>query len=102
MQIVPQALERLIQSLAGLPGIGKKTAAKIVLSLRGKLKLEDESTKDDKFSELIEALTEMGFDKKLSKKALTEISDRDQFTSMKSDVLEKELFREAIVFLSAR
>jgi len=88
--------------LSMLPGIGKKTAAKIILSLRGKLKLEDEATKDDKFSELIEALTEMGFDKKLSKKALIEISARDQFTSMKSDVLEKELFREAIVFLSSR
>lgn len=88
--------------LSMLPGIGKKTAAKIILALRGKLKLEQDSDKDDKFSELIEALTDMGFDKKSAKKALTEISSREQYTSLKGDILEKELFREAIVFLSSR
>lgn len=88
--------------LSMLPGIGKKTAAKIILALRGKLKLEEDNSKVEKFSELIEALSDMGFDKKLAKKALEEISSRDQFSSMKGDVLEKELFREAIVFLSSR
>lgn len=88
--------------LSLLPGIGKKTAAKIVLSLRGKLKLEEENHVNDKFSDLIEALTGMGFDRKLAKKALAEISGRTEFSSMDSDDLEKELFREAIVFLSSR
>ncbi|MCK5196767.1 MAG: Holliday junction branch migration protein RuvA [Spirochaetales bacterium] len=87
--------------LSMLPGIGKKTAAKIILALRGKLKLEQENEVDDKFSDLIEALAGMGFDRKLAKKALTEISGRTEFSSMDSDVLEKELFREAIVFLSS-
>jgi len=88
--------------LSMLPGIGKKTAAKIILALRGKLKLEDDNSKTDKFSELIEALSEMGFDKKLAKKALTDISSRDNFKSLNNDSLEKELFREAIVFLSSK
>ncbi len=69
--------------LSMLPGIGKKTAAKIVLALRGKLKLESD-------------------DKKAAKKALNEISSRNEFSTLESDILEKELFREAIVFLSSR
>ena len=89
------------ERLSMLPGIGKKTAARIVLSLRGKLKLEDEKGASDKFSDLVEALAGMGFDRKTAKKALTEISGRIEFSSMESDVLEKELFREAIVFLSS-
>ena len=89
------------ERLSMLPGIGKKTAAKIVLSLRGKLKLEEENGANDKFTDLIEALTGMGFDRKAAKKALTEISGRAGFSSMESDILEKELFREAIVFLSS-
>ena len=87
--------------LSMLPGIGKKTAAKIVLALRGKLKLEDNNKEDDKFSDLIEALAGMGFDKKLAKKALAEISHRTEYSSMDKDIFEKELFREAIVFLSS-
>ncbi len=90
------------ERLSMLPGIGRKTAAKIILALRGKLKLEHENEVDDKFSDLIEALAGMGFDRKLAKKALTEISGRTEFSSMDNDVLEKELFREAIVFLSSR
>ena len=90
------------ERLSMLPGIGKKTAAKIILALRGKLKLEQENEVDDKFSDLIEALAGMGFDRKLAKKALKEISGRTEFSSMDSDVPEKELFREAIVFLSSR
>ena len=88
--------------LSMLPGIGKKTAAKIILALRGKLKLESEDKTDDKYSDLIEALTGMGFDKKAAKKALNEISTRTEFSTLESDILEKELFREAIVFLSSR
>ncbi len=88
--------------LSMLPGIGKKTAAKIILALRGKLKLESEDKLDDKFSDLIEALAGMGFDKKAAKKALNEISSRKEFSTLESDILEKELFREAIVFLSSR
>ncbi|MCK5153381.1 MAG: Holliday junction branch migration protein RuvA [Spirochaetales bacterium] len=88
--------------LSMLPGIGKKTAAKIILALRGKLKLESEDKSDDKFSDLIEALAGMGFDKKAAKKALNEISSRKEFSTLESDILEKELFREAIVFLSSR
>ena len=87
--------------LSLLPGIGKKTAAKIVLALRGKLKLESDTDNDEKFSELIEALTGMGFDRKLAKKALSEISGREEYLSMDRAVLEKVLFREAIVFLSS-
>ncbi len=80
--------------LSMLPGIGKKTAAKIILALRGKLKLESENESHEEFAEIIDALAEMGFDRKHAKKAIAEISG-----NIKD---EKELFREAIVFLSSR
>lgn len=88
--------------LSMLPGIGKKTAAKIILALRGKLKLDEDNNANDRFSDLTEALAGMGFDRKLAGKALKEISARAEYSSMDNDILEKELFREAIVFLSSK
>ncbi len=80
--------------LSMLPGIGKKTAAKIILALRGKLKLESEDSVHEEFSEIIDALVAMGFERKHARKAVSEVS--------KNETNEKELFREAIVFLSSK
>ncbi len=87
--------------LSLIPGIGKKTAAKIVLSLRGKLQLEKSSTDGEVFPELVEALSGMGFDRRKARKALIEISSRPEFADLGEDAREKQLFREAIVFLSS-
>ncbi len=87
--------------LSLLPGIGKKTAAKIVLSLRGKLKLDSDDKEIDAFPELVEALVGMGFDKRQARKALSEVSGRPELSSLSGEILEKQLFREAIVFLSS-
>jgi len=86
--------------LSLIPGIGKKTAAKIILSLRGKLKLDTDGIKED-FPDLIEALAGMGFDKRQARKALAEVSKRPELESLPDKVREKQLFREAIVYLSS-
>ncbi len=87
--------------LSLIPGIGKKTAAKIVLSLRGKLKLEAEKNEKEAFPDLVEALIGMGFDRRSARKALLEISSRPEISDLPEEVKEKQLFREAIVFLSS-
>ncbi|RKX92145.1 MAG: Holliday junction branch migration protein RuvA [Spirochaetes bacterium] len=87
--------------LSLLPGIGKKTAAKIVLALRGKLKLDDGAKSQEQFPDIIEALIGMGFDRRKSRKALDELRKDTKYAAYKGDELEKQLFRDAIVYLSS-
>lgn len=52
------------KALAGLPKIGKKTAEQIILSLKGKLVLAEETKKDSAFkdrSSIVSALVNLGF-----------------------------------------
>jgi len=100
--------EELIQALdkgdtdrlSLLPGIGKKTAAKIVLALRGKLKLETGEGEEERFPDLIEALSEMGFDRKKTRKAVEELLKKPEYEKLTGSELEKILFKDAIVYLS--
>ncbi len=87
--------------LSIIPGIGKKTAAKIVLALRGKLSLEEKNGKKEKFPDLVEALSAMGFDRRKTRKALEELAKSDDYKELSGEDLEKRLFRDAIVFLSS-
>jgi Holliday junction DNA helicase RuvA len=48
-----------IDLLSSVPGIGKKTASRIILELKGKLEFSDDSL----FNDAIEALTSLGFEK---------------------------------------
>ena len=61
-----------IDALASVPGIGRKTAQKILLTLRGKLSLERDvaSPGDD---DIVEALVEMGFDRSRTRTAVASV-----------------------------
>lgn len=89
-----------IDTLSTIPGLGKKTAQKILLQLKGHL-VQDTTTgrsaeaaptaRDD----LVEALVEMGFDRSVAVTVIGRLrDDRDDPTS------EEEIFRRAIVELS--
>ena len=88
--------------LAAIPGVGQKTAAKIILALKGQLNLlEDKvpvvaSQFEDEF---INSLCEMGFQKNVVKKVVVSIlanyPSESDFHS-----IEQQLFKEAIVALS--
>ena len=89
--------------LSSLPGIGKKTAQKIILALRGKL-LADVSDNDSNtpYKELASSLADMGFDHKAALKAVKEISaDNDILNLSSKEEKEKEIFRRAIIALSS-
>ncbi len=88
-----------VDRLSALPGLGKKTAQKLVLALRGKLKFQDDEAGTE-FGEIIEGLIGMGFDRKNAEKAVTQVSTTIDRTSYPVEMIEKEIFKQAIIRLS--
>jgi len=90
-----------VDGLVLLPGLGRKTAQKIILTLRGRLVTHaDEAT--GSHGELIEGLSEMGFDRVAAARAVGELAsavsaERPELTAPEA---EQEIFRRAIVRLS--
>ena len=88
-----------IDLLSTIPGLGKKTAQKIVLKLKGRLAVTErphESLEKD----IVTALVGMGFDRNSAVKAVqTALKNIDVSAVPKKD-LEKELFRNAIELVS--
>ena len=86
--------------LGSIPGLGRKTAQKIVLQLRGKL-AEDTEAAPGPVSEVVEALTAMGFDAKGAGKAVAAILADPEIEAMEEAAREKEVLRRAIIELSS-
>jgi len=91
-----------VKSLSSLPGLGTKTAQKIILQLKGKLKLETEegSGEDQSHKEIIESLISMGFEKKHVKKAVADILKDDRVRRLNGEKKDQEIIHQAIVTLS--
>ena len=79
------------EQLATLPGIGKKTASKILLSLKDRLVMPGEGS-DAPSDEIVNALVEMGFDKKNTQRVVSKLRNES--------LSEQELMKTAIVELS--
>jgi Holliday junction DNA helicase RuvA len=88
-----------VEALSQLPGLGKKTAQKIVLALQGKLEI-DSGPEAAQSGELVDALVAMGFDKKEAADALTQVRKDLGPDAGAADERERELLRRAIVLLS--
>jgi Holliday junction DNA helicase RuvA len=92
-----QALDRDdVEELSGLPGIGKKTAQKIILTLKGKLTTGDESLGRSAEEDITVALVGMGFDRKTAKAAVASALKVLAGNDAKGEELERELFRRAV------
>ena len=90
-----------VDALVLLPGLGRKTAQKIILTLRGRLvSMADEAS--GAHAELIEGLAEMGFERGGAAQAVGEIASivRSEHPDLTAPEVEQELFRRAIVRLS--
>ena len=99
--------------LEKIPGVGKKTAQKMMLTLKGKLNLE-ESSADTKsrvrdaayspWADVISALVNMGYEKaeceRTVEKLLESFSSDADFASKNKAAREELLFRRAIVELA--
>ena len=92
--------------LQSIPGIGKKTAQKMVLTLKGQLTgLHDtgrtETAKKSEFEDIITALINMGYDRKRATETVESIAQSMRAKGIDPAAIEEELFRTAIVNLSS-
>jgi Holliday junction DNA helicase RuvA len=86
--------------LEAVPGLGKKTAQKMLLSLKGKLvQAQELSTPSSPYNDLVEALVGMGYDRRLAVEAVKK-AESSVGTDLPAAEKEKLLFKEAILFLS--
>jgi Holliday junction DNA helicase RuvA len=94
-----------VARLSAVPGLGKKTAQKMILALKGKLaRADNTSAAPAPYRELAEALTGMGYDKKaaidaLSKAAAT-VDAAPAGKPLSAKQKEEQIFREAVLLLS--
>jgi Holliday junction DNA helicase RuvA len=109
--ITVDELERALDSgdlarLQSAPGIGTKTAQKMILALKGKLTQAPavNSRAPSEFSEIVDALVGMGFDKRVSAERVDAIASElvSQGLDRASSAFEKELFHRAIVAMSSQ
>jgi Holliday junction DNA helicase RuvA len=84
-----------LNRLERVPGLGKKTAQKMLLALKGKLSGPDG---EGPYGDLAEALAGMGYDKRVAAEALAKASANLKASGAATE--EAELLKRAIVYLS--
>lgn len=99
-----QALERGDpETLRKAPGIGLKTAQKIILTLRGKLVLDEAPRGGILYADVVQALVEMGHDRKLAQeavqRAVAAVSNEGPGDPRQ---VEQNVFHQALLWLSNR
>ena len=101
--IAAQELSSALESenlarLQQVPGLGAKTAQKLVFALKGKLPGKTDTEVKGKWEDVIRALTDMGYDCKWVAETVARLAP-EAGKSEGADA-EQELFRRAIVELS--
>jgi Holliday junction DNA helicase RuvA len=99
-----EELERALETedlgrLEAVPGLGKKTAQKMILALKGKL-VRFKAGIETPYGDLVEALAGMGYDKRTAAEALAK-AEADLAPETSEAEKEKLLFKQAIVYLSS-
>ncbi|MBO4857006.1 MAG: Holliday junction branch migration protein RuvA [Treponema sp.] len=99
-----------VEMLEKIPGVGKKTAGKMMLQLKGKLTLSQTSNvvryeKPAAFADVIESLASMGYDKRLVEQKVAFLSEAisaadPTFADKPQKEKEDIIFRRAIVELA--
>ncbi|MDR2068599.1 MAG: Holliday junction branch migration protein RuvA [Spirochaetaceae bacterium] len=88
-----------IGRLEAVPGLGKKTAQKMILALKGRLTSPAEAPRTS-YGELVEALIGMGYDRKAAAEALGR-AEAALTPDISEAEKEKQLFKQAIMYLSS-
>ena len=99
-----EELENALESenlarLEAVPGLGRKTAQKMILALKGKL-ISAKVPPQTPYADLVEALAGMGYDRHAAADALNR-ADKEMGREPTGADREKLLFKEAIVYLSS-
>ena len=88
-----------LELLSTIPGIGRKTAQKIMLKLKGRLKVSTPagiSLEED----ITNALVGMGFDRRSARSAVSSAARSLRDRQLSREELERELFKSAVSQLS--
>jgi Holliday junction DNA helicase RuvA len=98
-----EELERALEAgdlarLEAVPGLGKKTAQKMILALKGKL-VRLKAVPETPYNDLTEALAGMGYDRRAAAEALAK-AEAELPPDLAEAEREKLLFKQAIVYLS--
>ena len=99
-----------VEMLEKIPGVGKKTAAKMMLALKGKLKISESNGENVRsgaaapYSDVVASLVSMGYDKRLVEQKVSllaeSFSSQPDFASKSQKDREDLIFRRAIVELA--
>ena len=100
-----------LEMLEKIPGVGKKTAGKMMLTLKGKLTLRESSSTDmvrvtaaSPYADVVLSLASMGYDKKVVEQKLAQLvevlTNDASFAGKSQKEREDILFRRAIVELA--
>ena len=97
-----------VNSLKKIPGVGAKTAGKIILQLKGKLYLEQDAPLVQKdvspFSDLVAGLVDMGYERRKVQEAVKTVASRlegqEGFSSLSQRDKEQAVFRSAVLELA--
>lgn len=87
-------------ALSTVPGLGVKTAGKIILTLKGKLSLKAVSTGSAGMDDLVSGLVDMGFDRRAAAEAVRRVSSDLAEGGLEGEDLDRETLRRAIIELS--
>ena len=99
-----------LEMLEKIPGVGKKTAGKMILTLKGKLKINESNERvvrldsASPYADVVTSLASMGYDKRVVEQKIAllieQLSADASFTSKNQKEREDILFRRAIVELA--
>ena len=99
-----------LEMLEKIPGVGKKTAGKLLLTLKGKLKLREESgsvvriAAATPYADVVTSLAGMGYDKRLVEQKVAQLVEvltcEPDFAGKSQKEREDILFRRVIVELA--
>ena len=84
-----------METLVGIPGLGKKTAQKIILQLKGKISLMNNGATAE-HEDIVQALAGMGFDRREAKHTVMEVIKELKGRFNSAEDLERELLRRSL------
>ncbi len=85
-----------LDALSAVPGVGKKTAQKIILALKGKLTPVGDGKGRPVEEDITTALVGMGFDRKTARSAVAAALNAVAGRKLSGEELERELLRQAL------
>ena len=89
-----------LDALSAVPGVGKKTAQKIILALKGKLTPAGDGKGRPVEEDITTALVGMGFDRKTARSAVAAALNALAGRKLSGEELERELLRQALSIAS--